>query len=159
MSQRSISEVISDQDLFALDQAKTVFEAAQMMAEAHIGAILVRREGDIVGIMTERDILNKVVGRGLDYRVTTIGEMMSHPLITVTVNDSVKTCFEIMTQVGCRHLPVVKNDKIIGIISIRNVLDIIIGDLENMVSLQHNDLDRTNKILKTMLTSKKEKDA
>ncbi|MCS6962609.1 CBS domain-containing protein [Thermoflexus sp.] len=106
----------------AVSADDTVLEALRVMAEARIGAVLVREGDRIVGIYTERDYLLKGELQGRVASQTPVREVMTTQMITVTPNASVEECLRLMNEYGVRHLPVVDQGRVVGILSIRDVL-------------------------------------
>ncbi len=90
------------------------------MSENHIGALLVMDEGRLVGIFTERDVLNRVLVEGRDPDSTPLSEVMTRDLVTLGPQSEATQALHLMGEVGFRHLPVVENDKVYGIISLRD---------------------------------------
>jgi signal-transduction protein with cAMP-binding, CBS, and nucleotidyltransferase domain len=99
-----------------------VLEAARQMIEANVGSMLVTVEGRITGIVTERDYLRRVVLEEKGDRETTVGEIMTSPLIVVTPDTSVDECMSIITERRIRHLPVAEEGDVIGLVSIGDVV-------------------------------------
>lgn len=100
-----------------------VSSAARLMAERNVGAVLVVEETRLVGILTERDIAFRVVARGLDARATRISDVMTPAPDTVDPDKPFGYALLRMHERGFRHLPVIKNGKIVGIVSARNAMD------------------------------------
>ena len=100
----------------------TVAEAAKQMKEKGIGSLLIRKEHEILGIITEMDIVQKVVAEGADPSVKTVETIMSTPLLTIEPEKSVVDANDMMDQYRVRHLGVTEGDEIIGIISVRDLL-------------------------------------
>lgn len=111
----------------------SVYQAIGMMAEANIGAVLVKEKDTVAGIFSERDYLKKVALRSRSSRQTEVREVMSSPVITVSPGDSVDECMEIMTNCRCRHLPVVTNDQLVGIVSIGDLVRQTLADKEEEI--------------------------
>jgi CBS domain-containing protein len=109
-------------DVLKIDASATVFEALKKVVEQNVGSILVTRGDDVVGIMTERDYLRKIAIFGRTSHDTLVGEIMSSPLIYVTPETSVEESMAIMTDRRIRHLPVVENDEVVGIVSIGDIV-------------------------------------
>ncbi|MFQ6136011.1 MAG: cyclic nucleotide-binding/CBS domain-containing protein [Candidatus Hydrothermarchaeales archaeon] len=104
-----------------IDATSSVAEAAKIMAEKNIGSVMVREEGEIDGILTERDILKKVVSKELDPRTTNVSEVMTkHPLI-IDAKATIEDAAEIFNTVHIRRLPVLQRGEIVGIITSRDV--------------------------------------
>ena len=125
---------------FCLHPDNTVYEALQTMADKNIGAVMVVEGNKLVGMFTERDYARKIVLHGLASRNSKIGDFMTRELFSVHSETSINECMAIMSNKHIRHLPVVDNDKIVGLISIGDVVNsviqqqnIIINDLESYI--------------------------
>ncbi|MER3482701.1 MAG: histidine kinase [Meiothermus sp.] len=112
----------------------SVFEALEQMAAHDIGAVLVTDKSDLVGIFSERDYARKIVLMGRVSRDTLVKEVMSSDLVTVGPAATVADCMELMTRHRVRHLPVLENGALIGIISIGDVVKAIMTQQELMIS-------------------------
>jgi CBS domain-containing protein len=119
-----VSEILRGKqtDVLKIDASATVFEALKKVVEQNVGSILVTRGDDVVGIMTERDYLRKIAIFGRTSHDTLVGEIMSSPLIYVTPETAIEEAMAIMTDRRIRHLPVVENDEVVGIVSIGDVV-------------------------------------
>ena len=128
----NVKSLVARKELIYVHPDTTVFEAASMMSGAGIGAMVVLEEGRLVGIFTERDLLKRVIVPGLDPRMAKVSEVMTRDVAVAQGDDSCGKCLEIMKNVGCRHLPIVEGDRLIGIISMRDLLmhDNIMKDTE-----------------------------
>jgi len=109
-------------DLLTIDADASVLEAARQMIDANVGSMIVTVDGEITGIVTERDYLRRVVLEEKGDRETTVGEIMTTPLIVVTPATSVDECMSIITERRIRHLPVAEEGDVIGLISIGDVV-------------------------------------
>ncbi len=116
---------------FSVASTDTVLQAIKVMAEAHIGALLVTEGGKIVGIFTERDYLYKGENEGRTAKDTKIKDVMISKMLTVTMDTTVDQCMGLMKQYNIRHLPVVENDQLVGLVSMR---DVMFAALENKES-------------------------
>jgi CBS domain-containing protein len=112
----------------------SVYDAIRLMGEKNIGALVALENGEVIGVLSERDYSRKVVLQGRTSRDTRVGEIISRPAITVCSRDGIETCMELMTRHRIRHLPVVDDGHLVGLISI--------GDLVSwvMLSQQHTIL-------------------
>ena len=120
---------------------RTVFEALEKMAQANIGALVVTEEDELVGILSERDYARKVILQGRASRDTPVREIMSSPVITVDPSASVEDCMEIMTERKLRHLPVVDEGLMVGIVSIGDVVKTLISEKDYMIEQLQNYID------------------
>jgi CBS domain-containing protein len=109
-------------DVLKIEGSATVFEALEKLVEKNVGSILVTDGGEVVGIMTERDYLRKIAIKGRTSYDTKVNEIMTSPLVYVTPETTVEETMAIMTDRRIRHLPVVENDDVVGILSIGDVV-------------------------------------
>ncbi len=121
MQRRIVPDLVSNQTLASLPPSATVRDAARIMTERHIGAVLVAVDGRLQGIFTERDVLARVVAVGLDPDDTVLGGVMTPNPDTVAPNDTALEALRKMSERGYRHLPVIDNDRLVGIVSIRDL--------------------------------------
>ena len=119
-----IAEILrgKDAEVLKIDASATVFDAIKKIVEHNVGSILVTDGDDVVGIMTERDYLRKIAIFGRTSHDTLVREIMSSPLIYVTPETTIEEAMAIMTDRRIRHLPVVVEEKITGIVSIGDVV-------------------------------------
>ena len=118
---------------YAVECDDNVFKALEIMAEANISAVMVEEDNKIVGIFTERDYSRKCELKGLSAKETSVRSMMTEKMITVTPETTVDQCMGLMKQYHIRHLPVVENDKMVGMISMRDVVDVVISEHESTI--------------------------
>ena len=104
----------------------TVFKALEIMAQANIGAVMVTEKDRIVGIFTERDYSRKCELKGLSAERALVRDVMTEQMMTVSLETSIDQCMRLMNQYHIRHLPVIEDNTMIGIISIRDVVDTLI---------------------------------
>jgi CBS domain-containing protein len=119
---------------YSIAANETVYRAIEMMAEKNIGALLVTDEERIVGICTERDYARKIILKSHDSKTTLVKEIMTEEMITVHLETSLEQCMALMTNYHIRHLPVVENGHLTGMISIGDVVRSVIADKENLIS-------------------------
>jgi CBS domain-containing protein len=116
--------------VWSISPSATVYEALELMARNNIGALLVLEGDKLVGIFTERDYARKVVLQGRSSRTTRIAELMTRDVLYIGPDDTIENCMALMTDKRTRHLPVIEDGKLIGIISIGDVVKEIISDRE-----------------------------
>lgn len=125
----TISEILSYKgtNVWSISPQATVFEAVHMMADKNVGALLVTEQGKLVGIISERDYTRKVVLRGRSSKDTAVKEILSGQVISVKPSHTVEDCMRLMTDHRIRHLPVLDSDKIVGVVSIGDLVNWIIS--------------------------------
>ena len=124
--------------IFAVGPDDPVLEAIRLMAEHHVGAMLVMRGSELAGIVSERDYARKVVLLGRSSAETPTWQIMSSPVVSVTPEDSVNSCLALMTERRIRHLPVVVGGEVLGVVSIGDLVKAVIDEQR----LQIEDLER-----------------
>ena len=124
----TVNQILSKKgkEVYSVLSTITVFEALKVMGEKNIGAVLIIEEGVLKGLLSERDYARKIVLKDKSSRLTFVHEIMAKDLITVKPSDKLEYCMELMSTKRIRHLPVLENDTVIGIISISDVVKAII---------------------------------
>ena len=122
-----------DRALYSVAPEAPVLEAIRLMAEHHVGALLVMKGETLSGIVSERDYARKVILRGRSSADTPVRDIMSSPVITVTPADAVTHCMELMTERRVRHLPVTDGARVIGMISIGDLVKAVIAEQKNHI--------------------------
>lgn len=121
-------------EVFGISPDATVYEALDSMAKHNSGALLVMKGDEVVGILSERDCVRKVDLRGRSVRDTKISEIMTSNVINVQCDQTVEECETLMMEKGIRHLPVYDGDKLVGFLSVRDVLREVIDMQQMMLS-------------------------
>ena len=119
---RKLLETKASDTNHSIASTDTVLQAVKKMTEVHVGALLVKEDDKIVGIYTERDYLYKGENEGRVAKDTKIKDVMSARMITVTKDTTVEQCVDLMKQYNIRHLPVVENNQLVGLVSMRDVI-------------------------------------
>jgi len=128
----------NNRQIWTISKDQSVRQALILMSEKNIGAIIIVDNKDFpIGIFSERDYARKVILKGKNSKDTLLDEVMTKELITITRDYKIDQCMEIMTEKKIRHLPVLENNKIVGIISIGDVLKIIIKDQKELINHLH----------------------
>ena len=128
-------------DIWTVHSRETAYYALEIMAEKNIGALLVIDDEKIVGIFSERDYARKVILKGKSSRETPVSELMTKEVYSISPDKSVEECLALMTAAQCRHMPVFEKDKLVGFVSMGDVVyalisekNITIQDLKNYIS-------------------------
>ena len=118
----TLRDLVKDRRVYSIDAARTVLEAARFMMEHSVGALPVMRNGELAGIVSERDIMNRVVAVGRTAGTTAVSEIMTANPRAVSADESIEDCLFIMREFGFRHLPIVDGKDLKGLVSLRDVL-------------------------------------
>jgi CBS domain-containing protein len=119
---------IKGSTVWTIDANATVFDALQILAEKEIGALAVLESGDLAGIVSERDYARKVDLKGVTSRMTLVKEIMTRKVLYVRPDQTVEECMALMTEKRIRHIPVLKEGEMVGIISIGDVVKEILSE-------------------------------
>ncbi|MFO0773539.1 MAG: CBS domain-containing protein [Nitrospiraceae bacterium] len=119
---------LMNQELVTVEAATTISQAARLMNARRIGSLLVRRQGDIVGIVTEPDIIRKGLAQGLDVRSTPVGDIMSAPIVSIDERRPITEAAKLMQTHHTRHLGVCKGERLVGVVSVRDFLQPVSTD-------------------------------
>jgi len=118
----TLRELVKDRKIYSIDAGQTVLEAARFMMEQNIGALPVLRNGELAGIFSERDIMNRVVAVGRQPGYTAVSEVMTANPRAVNLDETIEECLFIMHEFGFRHLPIVEGKELKGLVSLRDVV-------------------------------------
>ena len=115
-------------EIFFVAAEDSVLHAIEVMATRHVGALLVMNQGSLIGIISERDYARKVILKNRSSHDTPVGDIMTSPATSVTPEDTVHRCMQIMTEGRFRHLPVVKAGRVVGMLSIGDLVKAVIQE-------------------------------
>lgn len=123
MTVNRLAEILEEKggDVLEIDGESSVFEAVQLMVENNVGSLLVTERGEVAGIVTERDYLRRVTLEGRTEEAP-VREIMSAPLVVATLETTVDACMAMMTDRRIRHIPVVEGEKVVGLVSIGDLV-------------------------------------
>jgi CBS domain-containing protein len=124
--------------IYAVAPEASVLEAIQAMAEHRVGALLVMRNAELVGVVSERDYARKVILLGRSSNDTPVRTIMSTPVITVSPDDSVAHCMQLVTDRHVRHLPAVEAGRVIGMVSIGDLVKAVIAEQRAQIEQLEN---------------------
>ena len=135
MARTTVRQLLASKgyDVWSVLSDSTVFDALKLMAEKDVGAVIVLSDGEICGILSERDYARKVVLEGKASISTPVSEIMTSPVLIVEPEHTVDRCMALMTDKHLRHLPVVENDQIVGMVSIGDVVKSVIANQKFML--------------------------
>lgn len=132
-----VRDVLQDKpaEVWTIGPRDMAFKALELMAEKNVGALPVvdYADGGLLGVFSERDYARKVVLKGKSSHATMVSEVMSSPVTAVRPGDKIETCMQLMTERRIRHLPVLDGGRLVGLISIGDVLKAVIADKEVMI--------------------------
>jgi signal-transduction protein with cAMP-binding, CBS, and nucleotidyltransferase domain len=133
---RNVNQILEGKTghVVAVPTEAPVLEVIRLMAEHHIGSVLVMQGDTLVGIATERDYARKVILQGRSSSDTPVGQIMSSPVVSVTPHDTAQTCMQMMTNRRIRHLPVLVDGRVIGMISIGDLVKAVIEDQQQEIA-------------------------
>lgn len=132
---KPIRTLIGGRETVVIDRGATIMDAARLMSQHNIGALPVLDGDRLAGIFTERDLMARVVATGRDPARTTVGEVMSTELVVAEVQESHETCLRRMQQARVRHLLVLSEGRLAGILSLRDLLVVEIHEKDEAISL------------------------
>lgn len=132
---RTVQSIIDAKgsDVWSIDGDASVFEALEFMADKNIGAVIVTHDGELAGIMSERDYARKIILMSRMSKETRISDIMTPDPTCVAPSDTVDNCMKLMTENRFRHLPVVDDGALVGLISIGDVVRAVIGEQQFLI--------------------------
>ncbi len=120
-------------DLWFIGPDEMVFDAIKLMAEKNIGALLVNSGEKLLGVVSERDYTRKVAIKGKSSKETRVREILSTPIISATPNHTIEECMRLMSEHRVRHLPILEGEKVVGVISIGDLVNWVISSQSNTI--------------------------
>jgi CBS domain-containing protein len=132
---KTVKAIVDARETVTVDPLTSVLEAARVMAGRQIGAVPVVDAGRLAGIFTERDLLARVVAAGLDPAATPIAHVMSTQLVTAEVSETYEVCLQRMQQARVRHLIVLADSRLAGILSLRDLMAVDLDEKDEAITL------------------------
>ncbi len=120
-------------EVWCVEPDATVFQALQRMAEKEVGALVVTEGAQVVGLITEREYAREVVLQGRTSPTTLVKEIMTRPVVYIHLDQAIEECMALMTEKRTRHLPVIEDGKLVGLISIGDIVKSIIADQQFLI--------------------------
>lgn len=136
----TVGTIVQGKPVFAVQQTMTVYDAARYLTEKNIGAVAVLDGKKLVGILSERDIIKRVLVKNLDPKQTKVDKVMTRELVVATADENEESCLKKMKAANCRHLPIVSGDVLIGVISLRDLLQIELSERDEKLEFLTNYL-------------------
>ena len=134
----SIESLLEDRPLYAVERHATVQAAAEYMASNNIGAVPVMEGTRLVGIFSERDVINRVIARSLSPMTTRVDDVMTTNLVVAESDETHEDCLRKMKVASCRHLPIVEGEILVGVISLRDLLQVDIHEKDDKIEFLNN---------------------
>jgi signal-transduction protein with cAMP-binding, CBS, and nucleotidyltransferase domain len=134
----SLREVLSAREMFHVESHQSVADVVRRMANLKVGAILVLERGELKGIFSERDLMMRVVVAGLDVDSTRVGEVMTTDLATIQESARMDEAMEMMRLYKCRHLPVLRGSQVVGMVSMRDLMNVELEEKTEEIAYMRN---------------------
>lgn len=119
---KKVGEIVFNREVYFVRAGQTVLEVARYMSEKNVGAVVILENQHLTGIFSERDLMTRVVSQGLDPQQTRVEEVMTRQPVSADAGESYEDCLRKMKQLNVRHLPVVEQDQLLGLVSLRDLL-------------------------------------
>ncbi len=131
----TVKEVLRSKSsaIWSIGPDDMVFLALEVMAEKDIGSLIVMDEKEVIGIFTERDYARKIALKGKSSKTTTVGELMTKDIFTITADKTVDECMALMLAAHCRHMPVFENGKLAGVVTFGDIVNAVIIDQKTKI--------------------------
>lgn len=123
--------LVKSQQVVSFPPEATVLAATKTMTDRKIGSVVVMSGDKLVGIFTERDLLNRVVSKGLDPHTTPLSSVMSKQVCASDISETVEECYQKMEKTKCRRLPILKEGKVVGMVTMRNILEWLVNEMQD----------------------------
>jgi len=135
---QTLGELVKNRPILFASKGQSVMDAVQFMAKNNIGAVPVLDGDRLVGIFSERDLMIRCVAKEIDIKNTKIEDVMSKYVIIMEAGDTYEECLVIMKQKSIRHMPVIEGDKLLGVVSLRDLMQIDVEEKEQKIDILHS---------------------
>jgi CBS domain-containing protein len=136
---KSLNDILTSQTLHTVKSGSNIFDAVSLMAGLNIGLVpVLSEEGKLLGVFSERDLVRRVIAKGLDLKSTLVDEIMTKDLVMANVGETYEQCLQKMKERGIRHIIVIDNDKLLGILSMRDLLELDLKVQRETIEVLHN---------------------
>lgn len=135
---KTLGEIVAGKPVYIVETGQSVQQIAEYMAANNVGAVPVLNGGIMAGIFSERDLMKRCVAPKLDLNSTLIDDVMTKEVITMESNYTYEDCINVMRQEGIRHVPVREGTKLIGVISLRDLLQLDVEEKEQKIDILHS---------------------
>ena len=132
---KTVGTLVAGREVYHVRVEHTVLEAARYMSERRVGAVAVLQGDRLSGVLSERDIMSRVVARGLDPDAVKVGDVMTRDLVVAGASESNEDGVRKMKQAGCRHLPVIQDDRFLGMVSLRDLMQVDLSEKDEEIRL------------------------
>ena len=128
-----VRDVVKGRPVVTVEKVATVQTAVEIMAREHVGILAVMEKGLLVGVFSERDVISRVVAKQFEPVRTSVGSVMTRNIVIAQADDTIDDCLRKMKKADCRHLPVVEGDVLLGMLSLRDVLQVEVTEKEDRI--------------------------
>lgn len=135
---KQLKELFETRNLCTINSGCTVNEAAHYMAESGVGLVPVLNNNNLIGVFSERDLVKRVIAKGKDINTTLIDDVMSKDLVIADINETPDSVFMKMRKAGTRHILIVDNEKLVGVLSARDILEMDLNTCKSTVDVLNN---------------------
>lgn len=136
---KSLKELLESRPIIHVNSGAKIKEVVDYMSEKNVGLVpVLDSDNKLLGVFSERDLMRRVISKGKDLHTTTIDDVMTRSLILAGVNESYEECLKKMKEKGTRHILVIENDKLLGILSVRDLLELDIITKQETIEVLHN---------------------
>lgn len=135
---KTLGELVHSKAVYTVNKGQSVLDVIKYMASSNVGAVPVLDGSLLIGIFSERDVVTRCAAKGIDLKKTRIEEVMTRKVVLMESGDSYADCLKIMKQEGIRHIPVSEGDKLLGVVSMRDLMQLDVEEKEQKIDLLHS---------------------